>query len=69
MVMEPAAGSLMVAKPGRLLKDQDSPVVQGKAILCMSPNGKALGQAAPGFAVKPWRAEVGPDNLQKSPST
>lgn len=66
MVMESAAGSLMVAKLGRLLKDQGSPAVQGKAILCMCPNGKSLGQAAPAFAVKAWRDEVGPDKLQRS---
>ena len=68
-VVESAAGALMVAKPQRLMKDQRSPMVHGKAILCMSPNSKALGQAAPGLAAKPWRADVGLDDLQRSLST
>lgn len=67
--VESAASVLMVAKPRRLVKDQHSPVVQGKAILCISPNSKALGQAARGLAAKPWRAEAGLDNLQRSLST
>lgn len=47
--MKSAAGSLLAAKPGRLLKDQGSPAVRGRALLCMSPNVDALGQAAPGL--------------------
>lgn len=68
-VVESAAGALMVAKPWTLVKDQHSPMVHGKVILCMSPNSKALGQAAPGHAAKPWRAEVGLDDLRRSLST
>lgn len=69
MVVESSTGALMVAKPWRLVKDQHSPVVDSKAILCMSPNSKTLCQAAPGLAAKPWKAEVGLDDLQRSLST
>lgn len=49
VVMESAAGALMVAKPRRLLKDQRSPMVHGKDIPCMSPNSKASGQVPQGL--------------------
>lgn len=68
-VVESPGGALMVAKPQRLVKDQHSPMVPGKAILSMSPDSKALGQAAPRLSVKSWRAEGGLDDLQKSLST
>lgn len=63
VVMEAAPGVLMVAKPWRLTNDQHSPMVHGKAILCLSSNSKTLGRAAPGLADKSWRAEVGLGNL------
>lgn len=68
-VVESAGGALMVAKPRRLVKDQRSPMVPGKAILHMSPDSQALGQAVPRLSAKPWRAEVGLDDLQRSLST